>query len=146
MNRALDELEVYRLAMEIGEQVWRLVSQWDHFARDTVGRQLVRAADSVAANLSEGYGRFFYKENRQYGYYSRGSLYETRTWLTKAFSRELISSAEFRSLEQEIVSLGRQLNNYIKSIGAGTSSVAECPGAYDAPITHDSSPPMPNAQ
>jgi hypothetical protein len=28
---------------------------------------------SIAANLSEGFGRFQYKENKQFGYYSRGS-------------------------------------------------------------------------
>jgi four helix bundle protein len=59
----LEELEVYRLAMDIGERVWSEVVRWDHFAKDTIGKQLVRAADSVAANLSEGYGRFHFKEN-----------------------------------------------------------------------------------
>jgi four helix bundle protein len=49
--------------------------------------QLIKAIDSVAANLSEGFGRYFYKENRQFCYYSRGSLFETKTWLRKAFNR-----------------------------------------------------------
>jgi len=52
----LEELEVYNLAMEMGERVWVLVSEWDYFAKDTIGKQLVRAADSVAANLSEAKG------------------------------------------------------------------------------------------
>lgn len=71
----IEELEVYRLAMEMGERVWRIVERWDFFAKDTVGKQWVRTADSVAANLSEGFGRFSFKENRQFGYYSRGSLF-----------------------------------------------------------------------
>jgi len=54
MALTLDELEVYRMAMDIGERVWAEVIRWDFFARDTVGKQLVRAADSMAANLSEG--------------------------------------------------------------------------------------------
>jgi len=69
----LEELQVYQLAMDIGERVWKFVIKWDYFSKDTVGKQLVRAADSVAANLSEGFGRFHYKENRQFCYYSRGS-------------------------------------------------------------------------
>ena len=56
-----------------------------------MGKQLVRSADSVAANLSEGFGRFFYKENRRFCYFSRGSLYETFTWIEKAHNRGLIS-------------------------------------------------------
>jgi four helix bundle protein len=79
----LEDLQVYQLAMDIGEKVWELVIEWDYFAKDTIGKQLVRAADSIAANLSEGFGRFYYKENRQFCYYSRGSLYETLTWLTR---------------------------------------------------------------
>ena len=54
----LEDLQVYQLAMNIGEQVWEIVLEWNYFARDTVGKQLVKAADSVAANLSEGWGRY----------------------------------------------------------------------------------------
>ena len=87
----LDELRVYTLSMEMGEKVWNIVVGWNYFEKDTVGKQLVRAVDSVAANLSEGFGRYHYKETINFGYYSRGSLYETRTWLTKAHNRDLFS-------------------------------------------------------
>jgi four helix bundle protein len=69
----LEELQVYQLSMEIGEKIW------SYFEKDTIGKQLVRAADSVAANLSEGFGRFHFKEAKNFSYYSRGSLYETKT-------------------------------------------------------------------
>ncbi len=75
----LEELQVYKLSMDIAEKIWVIVDKWDYFNKDTVGKQLVRAIDSVAANLSEGYGRFHYKENKNFCYYSRGSLYETKT-------------------------------------------------------------------
>ena len=55
----LEDLQVYQLAMDIGERVWEIVVRWDFFAKDTVGRQLVKATDSMAANLSEGFGRFY---------------------------------------------------------------------------------------
>ena len=85
----LEDLEVYQQAMELGEKVWEIAINWNYFAKDTIGKQLVRAVDSVAANLSEGFGRFSYKENRQFCYYARGSLYETKTWLTKGKNRKL---------------------------------------------------------
>ncbi len=113
----LEELQVYRLSMEIGEKVWDIVISWDSFAKKTVGEQLVRAVDSVAANLSEGFGRYHYKEARHFSYYSRGSLYETKTWLTKAFNRKLIGEDEFQYFTKEINNIGVKLNNYIKSIG-----------------------------
>jgi four helix bundle protein len=79
----LEELRVYQLSMKLAEDVWNIVIKWDYFSKDTIGKQLVKSCDSVAANLSEGFGRFFYKEERQFCYYSRGSLSETKTWLQK---------------------------------------------------------------
>ncbi len=116
----LEELKVYQLAMNIGERIWVVVSKWDYFAKDTVGKQLVKSVDSIAANLSEGYGRYHYKENKQFCYYSRGSLYETKTWLKKAHNRSLIADNDFHSLEKDIEAIAYKLNNYIKSIGIKT--------------------------
>ena len=121
----LEDLNVYRLAMDLGERVWAEVLRWDHFAKDTVGKQLVRAADSVAANLAEGYGRFHFKENKQFGYYGRGSLYETKTWLAKAAGRKLISPESHATFENDINQIGRMLNAYIKSIGTTSCQVKE---------------------
>ena len=113
----LEELNVYRLSMEIGEKVWNIVIKWDYFLKDTIGKQWVRAIDSVAANLSEGFGRYHYKEAKNFSYYSRGSLFESKTWLTKAFNRKLISDDEFHGLKKELDIIGIKLNNYINSIG-----------------------------
>ena len=118
----LEDLQVYQLAMNIGERVWEIVLPWNYFARDTVGKQLVKAADSVAANLSEGWGRYHYKENRQFCYYSRGSLQETLTWLRKAQNRGLIDVGNFESLRKDIDITSVKLNNYISSIGRNSNS------------------------
>jgi len=113
----LEELQVYQLAIDLGENVWGIVINWNYFEKDTVGKQLVRAADSVDANLSEGFGRFFYKENKQLCYYSRGSLFETKTWLTKAKNRKLITEDQFENFAKNIDLIGKKLNSYINSIG-----------------------------
>ncbi len=113
----MEELRIYELAMNIGERVWLIVNKWDYFAKDTVGKQLVKSVDSIAANLSEGYGRFHYKENKQFCYYSRGSLYETKTWLKKAHDRRLIVDNDFQSLQNDFETIAYKLNNYINSIG-----------------------------
>jgi four helix bundle protein len=67
----LDELEVYKLAMEIAHETWHCVQQWQYYHKDTLGKQLIRAADSIALNISEGYGRFSFKENKMFCYYAR---------------------------------------------------------------------------
>jgi len=113
----LEELQVYQLSMTIAERIWDIVIGWDYFAKDVVGKQLMKAADSVAANLSEGFGRYFYKENKQFCYYSRGSLFETKTWIRKATNRKLIDETTYLEILSELDTIGVKLNNYIKTIG-----------------------------
>ena len=112
----LEDLEIYRLAMKLGEKVWQIVDKWDYFQKDTIGRQWVKASDSIASNISQGFGRYYYKETRQFTYYARGSLYETRTWLMKSHSRKLLGDKTFQELNSDIDGLGVKVNNYITSI------------------------------
>ena len=114
--KTIENFEVYRLAMEIGDEVWEICARWDTFSKRTVGGQLVRAADSIASNVAEGYGRYHYKDRRNYCYYSRGSSFETKTWLVKAGKRGLISEVELDNLVQMISKFQLKLNAYIDSL------------------------------
>jgi four helix bundle protein len=91
MTYRLEDLEVYNLADSFSNEIWALIINWDYFAKDTVGKQLVRSSDSISANIAEGFGRFHFKENKNFCYFSRGSIIETKSWISKARTRELIS-------------------------------------------------------
>jgi len=121
----LEDLKVYNLAMEIGNQCWNVVIDWSYFEKDTTGKQLVRAADSIAANISEGYGRFHFNQKRYFNFIARGSLFETKTWLDKAFKRGQISIEGHKLLKATMNELCLMLNSYIKN--AGTPSKVEEP-------------------
>jgi four helix bundle protein len=113
----LEDLQVYKVSMDIGDIVWQIVIKWNYFERKTLGAQFVDAADSIALNISEGYGRFHYKENKNFCYYSRGSAKETMTAATKARTRKLISEEEFNLLTQKLDLYFRLMFGYINSIG-----------------------------
>lgn len=113
----LEDLQVYKVSMEIGDLVWQIVMKWDYFERKTPGTQFVDAADSIALNISEGYGRFHYKENKNFCYYSRGSAKETLTAATKARTRKLIGEEEYNLLAQKLDLYFRLMFGYINSIG-----------------------------
>ena len=115
-NLLLDDLDIYQLSLEIGEYVRNIVAKWEYFSKKTAGGQFVEAADSIAANIAEGYGSYFYKDRKQFYYYSRGSLLETKTWATKSFTRKLISQDEFDTLIEKLKILHLKLNNYIKKL------------------------------
>jgi four helix bundle protein len=121
-NIVLENLEIYQLAMKIGEDVWNIVDTWNYFSKNSLGKQFVEAADSIAANISEGYGRYFYKDRKQFCYYSRGSLMESKTWATKAFNRKLISEEKFDALYENLKTLHFKLNTYIKKLRQKSNS------------------------
>ena len=52
-----ENLQIYKLSEKLSDQLWKIVVRWDALARDTVGKQLVRAVDSIGANIAEGSGR-----------------------------------------------------------------------------------------
>ncbi len=117
MNNDFNKLEIYREAMRVGEVAWSVVITWDFFTKGTVGKQYVRAVDSIAANIAEGYGRHHYKENIHFCQYARGSAEETQTWIEKSANRGLIEKATARQLYRELNTLKKRLNAYIKTIG-----------------------------
>lgn len=126
----LEELKVYNLSMELGGKIWSIVSTWDYYSKDTIGKQYIKAVDSIAANISEGYGRYHYHENINFCYYSRGSLFETKTWTEKSFRRCLINQKEHSEIINELVVIAKMLNSYLKSIGKTNNSVCEPSSDY----------------
>jgi four helix bundle protein len=112
----LEDLDIYKMAMEIGELVWNFADSWEYFAINTIGKQFVTASDSIAANISEGYGRFHFKDKRTFYYYARGSLSETKTWATKSKNRALLKEEEFLHLYAKLSTLHKSLNKHIKSL------------------------------
>jgi four helix bundle protein len=115
--KSFEELRVYRQAEDLADLVWDTVLGWHALAKDTVGKQMIRSADSIGANIAEGHGRGSYVDNRRFVRIARGSLYETRHWLRRAFRRKLLPDDQIQKLKSIIENLAPQLNAYLKSIG-----------------------------
>jgi four helix bundle protein len=115
----LKDLEVYRLAEQLSDITWNIILRWDYFSKITVGKQMVGAGDGIAANIGEGHGRYHYK-NKNFCYYARGSLEETKVWLREGVRRGLLDLADHPDLTEITNILPKQLNAYIRSIGSQT--------------------------
>ena len=77
-NRGYMKLIVWQKAIELFELVWAMVfteNKIDFKLRS----QIADSAQSVSANISEGYGRRSLNEYIQFLYYALGSLAETMT-------------------------------------------------------------------
>src|SRR5262249_14981377 len=97
--------------------VWDIVGNWGNFARDTVGKQITRAADSIGANIAEGSGCPTFNANRRYVGIARGSFNEVQHWLRRAHKRKLLTPEQTEQLKSIVEKLGPKLNAYLKSIG-----------------------------
>jgi len=111
----VENLEIYQMAEDLSDKIWNICVRFDYFAKDTIGKQLVRAADSISANIAEGHGRYHFNDRLRFCYYARGSLLEARSWLFKAIRRNLIKN-NIEKITEIIEILPKRLNAYISSI------------------------------
>jgi four helix bundle protein len=109
----LEEKRMYVRAEVLVDRVWESVMTWNWFAQRTVGKQLVEAADSIGSNIAEAGGRFHPADVKNFLYYSRGSLRETKYWLRRAVRRSLIKQDLADELDAELEQLSREINHAI---------------------------------
>jgi four helix bundle protein len=116
MATPLEGLRVLQQAEALADAIWKDVLRWDAFARESMGSQLVRASDSVGANIAEAFGRFHYGEKLQFIYFARGSIFETNYWLNRALARLLLPPNVTQHHASELTNLARQLNAFAANI------------------------------
>ncbi|MBD2603973.1 four helix bundle protein [Scytonema hofmannii FACHB-248] len=109
-----ENLQVFQLAENLSDRIWHIVIKWSYFEKDTLGKQIIRAADSIGANIAEGSGRYNFADNRRFVKIARGSLYETRYWLKRAQMRQLLTIEQVNVLKPIINELSPKLNAYLK--------------------------------
>jgi four helix bundle protein len=118
MARAnFENLRVYGLSEQIADEVWSIVRKWVVLARDTIGKQLIRAADSIGANIAECSRRGSEHDYRRFLRIARGSLCETQHWLRRAFRRDLLSANQIERLKSLVDELAPALNSYLAAVG-----------------------------
>ncbi|MBI5708130.1 MAG: four helix bundle protein [Armatimonadetes bacterium] len=86
----MEELDFFVRLEAILDEMWDQVVTWDWFAKRVVGVQMMSAADSIAANLVEGDGRFGEADAVRFFRIARASLQEAVRWIKRAHRRKLI--------------------------------------------------------
>jgi len=115
MPKKLTDIEIYIITEVLSNQIWGIVKHWNYFEKETLGKQLVRAADSISANIAEAYGRYHYKDRQKFGYYARGSFEETKSWLRKSYQRNLLNDSQMEILNDCVRQIGPKLNSLINT-------------------------------
>ena len=111
---SFEDIEAYKVAFRLSNIVWDVVIRWNNFSKDTIGKQFVRAVDSISANIAEGYGRYTKKDKVNFYRYAKGSILESIDWFRKSKTRKLISEEEANTIESELEKLPCLINWLIK--------------------------------
>lgn len=146
MAIGLEDLQVLKAAEAVADSIWKRVAQWDDFAKDVVGKQITRAADSIGANIAESFGRYSFGEKLQFLYYSRGSLFETKYWLNRTQTRGLMNAKEVQEYVEGLTGLARQLNTFasgLKTVRAETKKPAVRESASEYVTANSDELPLP---
>ena len=118
----LEELIVWQSARVVRQRMSKLAASLPKIEQYRLVDQLIRSSRSIPANIAEGFGRFHFKENKQYCRQARGSLSETIEHLYCALDEGYISEQEFHEHLHHVHQCGRLLNGYIRSLGTENSS------------------------
>lgn len=106
---SFENLKVYQKAVIFGEVVNALVEKFPKKEMYRLSSQFCRAADSIAANISEGSGSTDPNFNR-YLKMAWDSSHECVTWNTKAFLRSYISKEEFERNREALTEIGKMIS------------------------------------
>jgi four helix bundle protein len=104
------DLVAYQRAVAIANEMHATVARWPSFERWSTGLQLVRALDSIGANIAESAGRWHRADERRLLLIARGSLCESEHWLLCAEQRGLLQAGSSERLGE----VARALNGLIK--------------------------------
>ncbi len=108
---------MYQLAEKFVDVIWEVVLAWGQFSKATLVKQMVRAADNIGANITEGIGRGGHPDNRRFARIARGSLNATQYWLRRAYKRGLLTVNQINEIKPMLDELAPRLNAYLNSIG-----------------------------
>ncbi len=111
---SIDKIDAYNKALTFSNLIWDEVIKFDYFEKNSIGLQLTRAADSVSANIAEGFGRYHKKDKIKFYQYAKGSTLECYDWLLKCKHRKLVNESQLQIYIDTVQNLPKSINYLIK--------------------------------
>lgn len=109
----IEDISAYTIARLLANKIYTIVSTWKLLDKQTIGIQLIRSADSIPANIAEGFGRYHKADKIKFYYNARGSALESIHWITTAKERLLISNHQYYEIHNTFQELPKEINNLI---------------------------------
>ena len=112
-HQSFTELEVWKKARTLKNEIFELTKSFPSEEKFRLSDQVIRSSRGINATISEGHGRFTYKDQLHFCVIARGSLSETYNHLIDALDATYISNDQLNYYKLKIDEVERLLNGYI---------------------------------
>lgn len=116
MFTSFKEMPIWREAMAIAEEVFKLTEAFPRKEDFGLTSQLRRSILSISANIAEAYGRNHSREKVNFYYYARGSVTESQSHLEYAKRVGYIGQEIAEALDVRLNQLYNDINKVILSL------------------------------
>ena len=120
--KSFKDLLVWKKAHCLSIDVAKLIKNFPKDEKYDLADQMRRAARSVAANISEGFGRYHFSDKLVFYTRSRASLSEVKNHFEEAVANEYITKAVNSSLTKKANETNFLLNRLIRNIRKAKTS------------------------
>ena len=112
-HQSFTDLEVWKVARALKNEIRRLTETFPEIEKYRLSDQLIRSSRSINSNISEGHGRYTFKDQVHFCIQARGSLSETLNHLIDAFDCKYISREQLLYFRKKVGEVEQLLNGYI---------------------------------
>jgi four helix bundle protein len=114
MANGIENFRVYKLAERIEIFLHKLTAKFPSDEKYRMVDQIRRASNATTSNITEGYGRYSYKEKIRYMHIARGETYEVKQLMIRSHKKGYIKKESLDFIDEKIVELLKGINGYIR--------------------------------
>ncbi|KAA0129229.1 four helix bundle protein [Chryseobacterium sp. SN22] len=122
MIKDFTEMPVWQKAMDVAEKCFILSERLPKKEDYALTSQLRRSAESISANIAEGFGRRTAKDKSRFYDISRGSAFETKSHLIYGYRVKYFLESECLEIQNLIHEVVHDLNKITISLNKAQSS------------------------
>ena len=113
------------MASQLSKEITELIKIFPKNEKYALADDLLRAARSIPANVSEGFGRYHFAEKIQFYNIAKGSALEVQNHLEETKNCDYIDSIKYNELTKRYHIVEMKINNLIGSTARARKKYAK---------------------
>jgi four helix bundle protein len=114
--RGFRDLDIWKEAHALRLEIYKISSKFPPEEKYNLTSQIRRSSSSVADQIAEAHGRYYFADKSRVLYQGRGEAEEVRSQLSLALGLKYIKLTKFNELDGRYENLEMRMSKYIKSL------------------------------